>query len=95
MISLSACSTPQVRDLNQLNLRFKTEKDPVSGRIYIIEKESGCYSRKYEHSLSFIGKKSKTIKIPFNSCSNIIGYNPAEYIELYQFMESIRKSRGK
>lgn len=90
IICLSSCALPKIRNLEQKNLRLVTERDPINKRLYILEDQSACFSREYEHSIDFIGSRSDMIEYSIEHCHDMIGYDSADYIELFNFLEESR-----
>lgn len=84
--SLSACNTPQIRDLDQKQI-FLVFNDDGSLNI----ESSGCFVRLYRHSVDYIGPIGDAVEVPLIDCSKVIGYNPQDYGDLYRYQEQVRR----
>ena len=93
-IFLEGCNTPQIRELRQRNLRLIIETDD-SGRRYINEEESACFTRMYAHSKNYIGTRGNESEEDVLFCNDTIGYDSADYVELNNFMEEVRVEINK
>lgn len=90
IIFLSGCRTPEIRDLEQKNLKLVLSVDTESGRRYINEDESVCFTRMYKHSKGYVGPIGQEHDNDITYCNDLIGYGPSEYVDLSLFFEEVR-----
>ena len=90
---LNSCNTPEIRDLRQLNLRLILE--PCGDRRCVVEEESACFSRFYRHSKEYLGSIGREEELDVTACHDSIGYNSADYVDLSDFFEEVRKEITK
>ena len=95
LLFLSACNTPQVRDLPQKNLQLVFEIDDETGRRYINEEKSSCFYRHYRHSQDYLGPIGQEGELDVAECNDMIGYSPDEYVELSDYFEAVRRLLNK
>ena len=90
IVFLEACNTPQIRDLEQKNIRLVLITDPETGRRYIDEQESACFTRMYRHSKEYLGSVGQEAEFDVLHCNDMIGYGPEDYVDLASFFEDVR-----
>ena len=97
---LTGCNSPEIRDLEQRNLRLVLIQDQETGRRYIDEEQSACFARYYRHSKEYLGPVGQSSSHDILHCNDIIGYDSADYVDLADFFEQVRikvnkKTRSK
>jgi len=93
--NLVGCNTPEIRDLRQQNLRLVLETDPDTGRRYINESESACFSRHYRHTKNYVGSVGQESENDVTDCNDMIGYGARDYTDLAVFFEEVRVEVNK
>jgi len=71
------------------------DTDPETGRRYINEDESACFTRMYRHTKDFLGAVSDPEESDVSDCQKVIGYLPKDYGDLSDFKEEVRKKIAK
>lgn len=62
----------------------------VSQRIYDF-KNHRCLERNYQYSAEYIGPRGATIEVPIEKCDLLIGYDPDNYVKVYEWIDGRRK----
>lgn len=90
---LGACHDGRPKELNvtQHGLYLTLVRESETGRLYVDEKNSTCYSRGYRYSIDYSGPAGEGWKMnPLETCHKMVGYLPATYVDVVNFQEEVR-----
>jgi len=65
---------------------YRNEK----GELVIDEKNSACFSRKYQFSIDRVGPVGEDEDMALEDCADLIGYSPENYKKVAEFNERVR-----
>jgi len=86
IVFLSSCLPVNI---SQKSLRLVLYKGDT-GRLWVDEKESGCWERNYHYGTDFAGPTSEFKEIPLEGCTEIIGHKTIDYGEAIKALNSAR-----
>lgn len=75
--------------ITQNGIALKTYRND-KGELVIDEKESACFSRKYQYSIDRIGTLGDDKDVDLEECNGMIGYSPDNYKKVVEFQERVR-----
>lgn len=90
-LNLTGCQEPEIRNLRQRNIRIVVVTEESTGRRYIDEEQSGCFTRMYRHSKDYVGSVGQETSSDILECDDIIGYGVSDYVDLTNFLEDVRR----